>query len=137
VSSSGTFLENFGVTFSERDHQERSALSATNAKKGTEPAAEELTVQQNAVHTTSRTAHTPIDGQWEDRAPRKPMSISHPSLDWPMEHASKGTPINQSRTNLERKRQICGIRPTILFSTEPGRCLTSMAGIKRDEVVVC
>ena len=39
-------------------------------------------------------------------------------------------------TDLERKRHVRGVRPTILFPIEPGQCLPGVAGVERDKVVI-
>ena len=38
-------------------------------------------------------------------------------------------------TDLERKRHVRGVRPTILFRVEPGRGLTGMTRVERDKIV--
>lgn len=40
------------------------------------------------------------------------------------------------RTDLERKRHVRGVRPTILFPVQPGHRLARVAGVERDQVVV-
>lgn len=40
------------------------------------------------------------------------------------------------RTDLERKRHVRGVRPTILSPIEPGHRLAGVAGVERDKVVV-
>lgn len=44
---------------------------------------------------------------------------------------------HKKRTNLECKRQIGSVCPTVLLSIEPGRRLPSVACIERDKVVAC